>query len=121
MEEQGVKEAYCDICQRFTALMEEPLIKDELNPYPWGDLFCGECYAIHTSVRLNTGNTFEEVSVRRQRLCLQVYQQGPQWCVRVGPEVAVGVAGCGRTVEEAIQALGRSAIENGQSLLKFVR
>ena len=44
--------------------MEEPLIQDELNPFPWGDLFCGECYATHMSVRLNTGNTLEEVTMR---------------------------------------------------------
>ena len=34
------------------------------------------CCAIHTSVRLNTGNTLEEVTVRKQLLCLQVYREG---------------------------------------------
>ena len=121
MEEQGVREAYCDTCERFTPLMEEPLTQDDLNPFPWADLFCSQCYAIHTTVRLNTGNTLEEVTVHRQRLSLQVYRQGTQWYVQVGPNPPEGVAGCGTTVEEAIQALGHSAMEKKQSLLKFVR
>jgi hypothetical protein len=121
MEDQGVKEAYCDTCERFTPLMEEPLTQDDLNPFPWGDLFCGECYAVHMSVRLNTGNMYEEPTVRRQRLCVQIYRDGAQWYAQVGPNLEDGVVGFGRTVEEAIQALGVNAIQRNQSLLEFVR
>jgi hypothetical protein len=121
MAEQGVKEAYCDTCKRFTRLMEEPLTQDDQNPFSWGDVFCGECYSIHMAVRLNPGNTFDAPSVQRQRLCVQIYRDGEQWCAQLGPNVQQGVAGFGRTVEEAIQALGRSAVQNNQSLLTLVR
>ena len=75
-EEQGVREAYCDTCERFTPLMEEPLRQDELNPFLGGSVFCGKCYAIHTSVHLNQGNTYETPTVKRQRLCVQIYRDG---------------------------------------------
>jgi hypothetical protein len=50
----GVKEAYCRTCQRFTPLLEKPLQTDEQNPFPWGDYVCGECNSILLTVRLNT-------------------------------------------------------------------
>jgi hypothetical protein len=60
-------------------------------------------------------------TVRPQRLCLQLFRDGNQWGVQVGPNLQAGVAGFGGTVEEAIQALGLSAIQNEQSLLAFAR
>ena len=45
MPPDGREEAYCDTCQRFTPLIEEPLESDDMNVYPWGDLLCGDCYS----------------------------------------------------------------------------
>ena len=52
----GVKEAYCRTCTRFTPLLEEPLQKDRRNPFPWGNYVCSECSFILLTVRLNTSN-----------------------------------------------------------------
>jgi hypothetical protein len=71
-----MKEAYCNTCERFTPLLEEPLHKDDLNPYPWGDL----CFSIHTAVRLNT----DTPPSPRQSLGVQLVRDGNQWMALVG-------------------------------------
>jgi hypothetical protein len=50
----GVKEAHCRTCERFTPLLEEPLVEDKQNEYPWGNLMCGEYSSILLTVRLTT-------------------------------------------------------------------
>jgi len=64
----GVKEAYCKTCERFTPLLEEPLVEDERNEFLWGDLVCGECHSILLTVRLNTSATRTQAPAKEQRM-----------------------------------------------------
>ena len=37
---------HCNVCNQHQPVILEPLRKDELNPKPWGDVVCAECYLV---------------------------------------------------------------------------
>lgn len=45
------KQIFCTNCRTFQPMVEEPMRKDDLNEYPWGDLLCGKCGLVVTTIR----------------------------------------------------------------------
>jgi hypothetical protein len=57
---------YCDMCEKHQPLEIEPLREDKKFPKNgiWGDLLCGKCHLVITSIRSNKEGVYQILKVK---------------------------------------------------------
>lgn len=51
---------YCLVCKAYTKMVIEPMVQDMLNKDKiWGDLVCGKCNFVITTIEVDESGTYE--------------------------------------------------------------